>query len=156
MITVSIYLIFVAEHPDKFIVVALAAGSNVTLLADQIKAFKPQLVSIKNESLVGELKEALAGSDYMPEIIPGDEGVIEASCPPPRLCYCSHWNRWLCWFEGPASAMACEDDSSSEDESFVQIPKPSATQHKPIPHSNIQKNAEQQYVPEDEATSIIE
>ncbi|KAJ0895097.1 putative 1-deoxy-D-xylulose-5-phosphate reductoisomerase [Helianthus annuus] len=42
----------VAENPDKFKVVALAAGSNVTLLAEQIKAFKPQLVSIKNESLL--------------------------------------------------------------------------------------------------------
>nr|QBB78631.1 1-deoxy-D-xylulose-5-phosphate reductoisomerase [Artemisia argyi] len=69
----------VAENPDKFRVVALAAGSNVTLLAEQIKAFKPQLVSIKNESLVAELKEALAGSDYMPEIIPGDEGVVEVA-----------------------------------------------------------------------------
>lgn len=28
----------VAEHPDKFKVVALAAGSNVTLLADQVIA----------------------------------------------------------------------------------------------------------------------
>lgn len=34
---------------------------------------------MKNESLVSELKEALAGADYMPEIIPGDEGVIEVS-----------------------------------------------------------------------------
>ncbi|KAK1407242.1 hypothetical protein QVD17_38856 [Tagetes erecta] len=69
----------VAENPDKFRVVALAAGSNVTLLAEQIKAFKPQLVSIKNESLVGELKEALADADYMPEIIPGEQGIIEVA-----------------------------------------------------------------------------
>lgn len=34
---------------------------------------------MKNESLVSELKEALSGADYMPEIIPGDEGVIEVS-----------------------------------------------------------------------------
>ncbi|PWA81903.1 1-deoxy-d-xylulose-5-phosphate reductoisomerase 1 [Artemisia annua] len=69
----------VAEHSDKFRVVALAAGSNVTLLAEQVKAFKPQLVSIRNESLVGELKEALADADYMPEIIPGEQGVIEVA-----------------------------------------------------------------------------
>ncbi|KAJ9568251.1 hypothetical protein OSB04_004217 [Centaurea solstitialis] len=67
----------VAENPDKFRVVALAAGSNVTLLAEQVKTFKPQLVAIRNESLVNELKEALAGADYMPEIIPGEQGVIE-------------------------------------------------------------------------------
>nr|GEX31162.1 1-deoxy-D-xylulose 5-phosphate reductoisomerase, chloroplastic-like [Tanacetum cinerariifolium] len=47
-----------------------------------IKAFKPQLISIKNESLVAELKEALSGSDCMPEIIPGDEGVVEVVCHP--------------------------------------------------------------------------
>ncbi|XP_077253656.1 1-deoxy-D-xylulose 5-phosphate reductoisomerase, chloroplastic-like [Tasmannia lanceolata] len=69
----------VAENPDKFRIVALAAGSNVTLLADQVKTFKPQLVSVRNESLVDELKEALADADYKPEIIPGEEGVIEVA-----------------------------------------------------------------------------
>lgn len=44
-----------------------------------MKTFKPQLVSIRNESLVEELKEALADADYMPEIIPGEQGVIEVA-----------------------------------------------------------------------------
>jgi len=35
----------VAEHPDKFKVVALAAGSNVTLLADQVTFYHLQLQS---------------------------------------------------------------------------------------------------------------
>ncbi|KAL6010966.1 hypothetical protein ACLOJK_001409 [Asimina triloba] len=69
----------VAENPDKFKVVALAAGSNVTLLADQVKTFKPELVSIRNESLIGELKEALADAEHKPEIIPGEEGLIEVA-----------------------------------------------------------------------------
>ncbi|KAF3512719.1 hypothetical protein F2Q69_00005103 [Brassica cretica] len=69
----------VAENPDKFRVVALAAGSNVALLADQVKRFKPALVAVRNESLVDELKEALAGLDYKPEIIPGEQGVIEVA-----------------------------------------------------------------------------
>ncbi|KAJ0962851.1 hypothetical protein J5N97_027973 [Dioscorea zingiberensis] len=69
----------VAENPDKFKVVALAAGSNVTLLADQVKTFKPQLVAIRNASLLAELKEALADSDHKPEIIPGEEGVVEVA-----------------------------------------------------------------------------
>ncbi|XP_076888421.1 vacuolar lysine transporter YPQ1-like [Bidens hawaiensis] len=45
-------------------------------------------------------------------------------------------NRSYLWTprSGPASAMVVEDDSSSEDESAVQIPKP-ATQPKPIPRS---------------------
>ncbi|KAL8546339.1 hypothetical protein ACS0TY_006162 [Phlomoides rotata] len=69
----------VAENPDKFRVVALAAGSNVTLLADQVKAFKPQLVSVRDESLVNELKEALSGLEHKPEIIPGEQGIIEVT-----------------------------------------------------------------------------
>ncbi|KAL6006985.1 hypothetical protein ACLOJK_032481 [Asimina triloba] len=56
----------VAENPDKFKVVALAAGSNVTLLADQVKTFKPELVAVRNESLVDELKEALADALHKP------------------------------------------------------------------------------------------
>ncbi|CAH1443509.1 unnamed protein product [Lactuca virosa] len=45
-------------------------------------------------------------------------------------------NRSYLWTtrSGPASAMAADDDSSSEDESSVQIPKPT-TQPKPIPRS---------------------
>ncbi|KAJ4960136.1 hypothetical protein NE237_020046 [Protea cynaroides] len=69
----------VAENPGKFRIVALAAGSNVTLLADQVKRFKPQLVAVRNESLFGELKEALADAEYMPEIIPGEQGVVEVA-----------------------------------------------------------------------------
>lgn len=46
---------------------------------EQVKQFKPQLVSVRNESLVGELKEALADAEHKPEIIPGEQGVIEVS-----------------------------------------------------------------------------
>ncbi|KAK4427138.1 1-deoxy-D-xylulose 5-phosphate reductoisomerase, chloroplastic [Sesamum alatum] len=69
----------VAENPDKFKVVALAAGSNVTLLADQVKRFKPQLVAVRNESVLDELREALADVEDKPEIIPGEQGVIEVA-----------------------------------------------------------------------------
>ncbi|CAO2146566.1 unnamed protein product [Urochloa humidicola] len=69
----------IAENPDKFQVVALAAGSNVTLLADQVKRFKPKLVSVRNESLVDELKEAIADCEEKPEIIPGEQGTIEVA-----------------------------------------------------------------------------
>ncbi|XP_073227095.1 1-deoxy-D-xylulose-5-phosphate reductoisomerase, chloroplastic-like [Cicer arietinum] len=69
----------VAEFPERFRVVGLAAGSNVTLLADQIKTFKPQLVALRDESRIDELKEALADLEYKPEIIPGEQGVIEVA-----------------------------------------------------------------------------
>ncbi|KAK9108074.1 hypothetical protein Syun_024085 [Stephania yunnanensis] len=75
----------VAENPEKFKVVALAAGSNVTLLADQVKTFRPQLVAVRNESLVDELKEALADVEEKPEIIPGEQGVIEVARHPDAI-----------------------------------------------------------------------
>lgn len=69
----------VLENPEKFKVVALAAGSNVTLLAEQIRAFKPSLVSVKDASSVSALKEALAGMDKLPEIMCGEEGIVEVA-----------------------------------------------------------------------------
>ena len=45
----------------------------------QVKTFKPQLVAVRSESLVDELKEALSDVEDKPEIIPGEQGVIEVS-----------------------------------------------------------------------------
>ncbi|RWW63031.1 hypothetical protein BHE74_00029862 [Ensete ventricosum] len=54
----------------------------------QVKRFKPQLVSVRHESLIGELKEALADAEQKPEIIPGEEGIVEVSC-------VLHTSQWL-------------------------------------------------------------
>ncbi|KAA3476059.1 1-deoxy-D-xylulose 5-phosphate reductoisomerase, chloroplastic-like [Gossypium australe] len=78
-LSVQLTLDIVAENPDKFRIVGLAAGSNVTLLAHQVKTFKPQLVAVRNESLVNELKDALTDMEQKPEIIPGEQGVIEVA-----------------------------------------------------------------------------
>lgn len=43
----------------------------------QVKTFKPQVVALRNESLIDELKEALADLEHQTEIIPGEQGVIE-------------------------------------------------------------------------------
>lgn len=51
----------------------------------QVKTFKPQLVSVRDESLVDELKEALADLDEKPEIIPGEQGIIEVLFPAQSL-----------------------------------------------------------------------
>ncbi|KAJ7515914.1 hypothetical protein O6H91_22G034400 [Diphasiastrum complanatum] len=68
-----------AEHPDKFKVVALAAGSNIALLAEQIRTFKPSLVAIRNGELVPELKSAIKDVQPQPEIVSGEDGIVEVA-----------------------------------------------------------------------------
>lgn len=72
----------VEEHPDRFRICALAAGSNAQLLAEQTRKFKPSLVCIQNEAKVGELKELLKGHSPMPEIVTGMAGVVEVAVHP--------------------------------------------------------------------------
>ena len=69
----------IAEHPDKFRLVALAAGSNVELLAQQVRQFKPSLVAIRDASKVAELKELIKDVSPQPEIMVGDAGAVEVS-----------------------------------------------------------------------------
>ncbi|MDG2334803.1 MAG: 1-deoxy-D-xylulose-5-phosphate reductoisomerase [Myxococcota bacterium] len=44
-------------HPDAFDVVALAAGKSIARLAEQVKRFRPQLVSVGSEDGARELRE---------------------------------------------------------------------------------------------------
>lgn len=60
------------RHPDRFNVVGLAAGSNLEVLADQIRKFKPRLVSVKSSIEAKKLRE-LIGSNSV-EIRHGPEG----------------------------------------------------------------------------------
>ena len=69
----------VTHHPDRFRVVGLAAGSNVSLLAEQIRTFKPEIVALGDESKLGELKDAIA-SCPQPKILVGQEGICEVAC----------------------------------------------------------------------------
>ncbi|MGH2558358.1 MAG: 1-deoxy-D-xylulose-5-phosphate reductoisomerase, partial [Thermomicrobiales bacterium] len=66
----------VAHHPDRFRVVALAAGSNLALLQAQIEHHHPQLVAVDHEP-------ASAGSaiDHA-TILFGQEGLITAATHP--------------------------------------------------------------------------
>ena len=67
----------IAEHRDDFEIVALTAGNNFSLLAEQAKEFKPKLVVISNESHYAELKNLLAGTGI--EIAAGVEAVLQAA-----------------------------------------------------------------------------
>ncbi|MFC4768822.1 1-deoxy-D-xylulose-5-phosphate reductoisomerase [Effusibacillus consociatus] len=51
-----------AAHPDEFEVAALAAGSNLPVMIQQIEKFRPALVSVATPSLAAELKERFGGT----------------------------------------------------------------------------------------------
>jgi len=65
-------LALVREFPDRFKVHGMVAGSNLKLLAKQIKEFHPACVAIKNESDVPQLR-ALIGNGKV-EILFGEAG----------------------------------------------------------------------------------
>jgi 1-deoxy-D-xylulose-5-phosphate reductoisomerase len=69
----------VAQYPDQFRIVGMAAGRNVELFAQQIRQFKPQIVAICDESKLEELKDAIADLTPQPIILFGDDGIVEVA-----------------------------------------------------------------------------
>jgi 1-deoxy-D-xylulose-5-phosphate reductoisomerase len=63
----------VGRFKEEFEVLALSGGSNVPLLREQISAFKPRLVSVRDEEHTRALK-----SDGV-EVVYGEEGLIQAA-----------------------------------------------------------------------------
>ena len=49
----------VRQYPGRFRVVGMAAGNNIKLLKEQIEAFGPQLVSVADDTLAGDLIQSL-------------------------------------------------------------------------------------------------
>ncbi|PLZ99870.1 1-deoxy-D-xylulose-5-phosphate reductoisomerase [Fischerella thermalis CCMEE 5268] len=69
----------VANNPDKFRIVGLAAGNNVELLATQIRQFRPSIAAICAEEKLPALKEAIADLDPQPILMAGDAGIVEVA-----------------------------------------------------------------------------
>lgn len=67
----------IVSKNDDLKIVALAAGSNVELLAKQVRQFEPQLVCIGNENKISDLKTLIG--DMNVRIVSGMEGLIEAA-----------------------------------------------------------------------------
>ena len=63
----------VGRFPDKFRVVALAAGKNLTQLIAQIKSFQPSLVSLSQEEDAKKLRQELP--DFEGDIVWGADGL---------------------------------------------------------------------------------
>jgi len=65
----------VSQYPDRFRVVGMSAGGNVELFQEQIRKFRPEIVSIANPNKLNELKESIADLDIQPMLLSGAEGV---------------------------------------------------------------------------------
>jgi 1-deoxy-D-xylulose-5-phosphate reductoisomerase len=69
----------VAEYPEQFRIVGLAAGRNITLLAQQIRTFQPQIVAISDPDQLPDLKARIADVNPQPILLAGEEGIIEVA-----------------------------------------------------------------------------
>ncbi|CAD5959657.1 1-deoxy-D-xylulose 5-phosphate reductoisomerase [Planktothrix tepida] len=69
----------VAESPEQFRIVGLAAGRNINLLAQQIRTFHPQIVAISDPDQLPDLKARIADVNPQPILLAGEEGIIEVA-----------------------------------------------------------------------------
>lgn len=67
-------LSIVAQFPDRFQVVALAAGKNLTKLKEQVDFFRPEVVSLTNRADARDLRAQLP--NFRGEILWGGEGLF--------------------------------------------------------------------------------
>src|SRR5215204_6496447 len=71
-------------------VVALAAGTNVERLADQIAAHLPEVVSVDTETAAHDLRAMLFARDVdLPRMVIGEAGLIEVATHPQADCVIS-------------------------------------------------------------------
>jgi 1-deoxy-D-xylulose-5-phosphate reductoisomerase len=77
----------VANHPDRFDVVSIAAGRRVDRLIEQAKQFKPRVVSVGDPANVGPIRDALATSEVkgQVEVVSGDAGLEAVAIEPADL-----------------------------------------------------------------------
>ncbi|MFZ5449693.1 MAG: 1-deoxy-D-xylulose-5-phosphate reductoisomerase [Thermodesulfobacteriota bacterium] len=71
-------LAVVAEHPEEFAVAGLAAGQNAQVLAEQIRQFRPALVSVQDKAVAAQLRELLSRDGNL-ELLWGPEGAREVA-----------------------------------------------------------------------------
>ncbi len=69
----------VAQCPEQFRIVGLAAGRNVELLAAQIRQFQPSIAAICDRDKLPQLKEAIKDLEIQPTLLAGEDGVIEVA-----------------------------------------------------------------------------
>ena len=73
----------VVEHLGGLKVVALAAGRNMPMLAEQISRFRPEIVSCESDGCIDELRlELKQRHTPVPEIVSGERGMVAVATHP--------------------------------------------------------------------------
>ena len=70
----------VSRSPGRFAVVGLAAGRNVERLVEQVRAFRPLLVSVQDAAAAAELRARLGPE--APEVVHGEAGAVAVASLP--------------------------------------------------------------------------
>jgi 1-deoxy-D-xylulose-5-phosphate reductoisomerase len=65
----------IARHPDRFEVVALAAGRNDALLLEQCRVFRPRLAALADVEAAQRLREAVRGEGLAIEVLEGRDSL---------------------------------------------------------------------------------
>ena len=68
----------IEKNPERFQVVALAAGENINLLKKQIERFQPKLVAVDSKESAFKLRESLAVKNRV-KVFYGEEGLKEVA-----------------------------------------------------------------------------
>jgi 1-deoxy-D-xylulose-5-phosphate reductoisomerase len=75
---------------ERFRVVALGAGRNIELLAEQVSKYLPELVSVETEDAAHELRAQLFQRNVdLPRIVTGEAGLCEIATHPQADCVVS-------------------------------------------------------------------
>jgi 1-deoxy-D-xylulose-5-phosphate reductoisomerase len=71
----------IASLPDRFRVVALSAGRNLALLAEQVANFKPSIAVVASSEFIEPLRQRLKTAGYTQplEVVAGTEGQVQAT-----------------------------------------------------------------------------
>ena len=79
-------LAVVDAHPSRLEVVALAAGDNATLMAEQVRRYRPRVAAMSSGDAAGRLRTALGGTGLgpgaSPVIVGGADGLSAAATHP--------------------------------------------------------------------------
>src|SRR6185503_16422464 len=70
----------VSKFPGKFQVIGLTAGTNVTKLEEQVRAFRPAMVAMSDGDAATKLRARCAGSPT--KVLSGADGLVETATMP--------------------------------------------------------------------------